>query len=177
MSKTIKQIADEIGVSKQAVTKCIDNLGLRSLLTKNGNCFLIENSQEKAIKSAFATHKNNNQSANQNSNQSPTELSKIISVLQSTINTLQIQITTKDEQIKAQQQQLVTKDEQLRQLTVAMENTTAALTAAQILHAGTIREQLTLAQNQTEETPITKQKKKFNRGFLKRMFGKNNFIK
>ena len=26
MGKTIKQIADELGVSKQAVTKCIDNL-------------------------------------------------------------------------------------------------------------------------------------------------------
>lgn len=32
MGKTIKQIADELGVSKQAVTKCIDNLGLRSML-------------------------------------------------------------------------------------------------------------------------------------------------
>ena len=48
MSKTIKQIADELGVSKQAVTKCIDNLGLRSTLTKNGNYFVVGDTQEKA---------------------------------------------------------------------------------------------------------------------------------
>lgn len=67
MGKTIKQIADELGVSKQAVTKCIDNLGLRSTLTKNGNFFVVGDSQEKAIKQAFLAH----QTANQNSNQTP----------------------------------------------------------------------------------------------------------
>lgn len=61
MSKTIKQIADELGVSKQAVSKCIDNLGLRSTLTKNGNYFVVGDSQEKAIKQAFAAHQTANQ--------------------------------------------------------------------------------------------------------------------
>ena len=39
--KTIKQIADEIGVSKTAVRKKIANLGLQSSLRKNGNQFAI----------------------------------------------------------------------------------------------------------------------------------------
>ena len=39
--KTIRQIADEIGVSKTAVNKQIANLGLRSGLRKNGNQFPI----------------------------------------------------------------------------------------------------------------------------------------
>ena len=39
--KTIRQIADEIGVSKTAVNKQIANLGLRSGLRKNGNQFAI----------------------------------------------------------------------------------------------------------------------------------------
>ena len=80
MGKTIKQIADELGVSKQAVTKCIDNLGLRSTLTKNANCFMVGDSQEKAIKQAFAAHQTANQSANQNANQTPTELAAVIGV-------------------------------------------------------------------------------------------------
>ena len=44
--KTIRQIADEIGVSKTAVSKQIANLGLRSGLRKNGNQFAIEKEQE-----------------------------------------------------------------------------------------------------------------------------------
>ena len=50
MAKTIKEIADELGVSKTAVSKQIANLGLRSSLRKNGNQFAIENQQEKWMK-------------------------------------------------------------------------------------------------------------------------------
>ena len=138
MSKTIKQIADELGVSKQAVSKCIDNLGLRSTLTKNGNFFVVSNSQEKAIKRAFLSHK----TANQNANQSPTELAVVIEVLQTTIDTLQGQLNTKDKQLAAKDEQIRKQQEQIEQLTSALqqqtsalESITAALTAAQALHA------------------------------------------
>ncbi len=57
MAKTIKEIADELGVSKTAVNKQIANLGLRSGLRKNGNQFAIENQQEKLIKMAFQKKK------------------------------------------------------------------------------------------------------------------------
>lgn len=131
MSKTIKQIADELGVSKQAVSKCIDNLGLRSTLTKNGNFFVVSNSQEKAIKRVFLSHK----TANQNANQSPTELAVLIEVLQTTIDTLQGQLSAKDEQIRKQQEQIEQLTSALQQQTSALESITAALTAAQALHA------------------------------------------
>ena len=52
--KTIRQIADEIGVSKTAVNKQIANLGLRSGLRKNGNQFAIDEQQEALIKEAFS---------------------------------------------------------------------------------------------------------------------------
>ena len=52
--KTIRQIADEIGVSKTAVNKQIANLGLRSGLRKNGNQFAIDEQQEALIKQAFS---------------------------------------------------------------------------------------------------------------------------
>ena len=54
MAKTIKQIADELGISKQAVFKRIDNLGLRPKLSKIDNQLMVEKEQEKMIKSAFS---------------------------------------------------------------------------------------------------------------------------
>jgi len=41
--KTIRQIADDLGVSKQAVRNQIVNLGLQTALRKNGNQFAIDN--------------------------------------------------------------------------------------------------------------------------------------
>lgn len=55
--KTIRQIADEIGVSKTAVNKQIANLGLRSGLRKNGNQFAIDEQQEALIKQAFSENR------------------------------------------------------------------------------------------------------------------------
>ncbi len=163
--KTIKQIADDLGVSKQAVTKCIDNLGLRSSLTKNGNCFMVGDNQEKAIKSAFSSRKSANQNVNPNANQSPTQLADVITILQSTIDTLQGQLTVKDEQIRGQQAQIEQLTKALQQQTAAAENTTAALTAAQALHAGTIQERLTVAQDQTEEDPVRSKRSLFSKLF------------
>lgn len=52
--KTIKEIAEELGVSKTAVRKQIANLGLQTSLRKSGNQFAIEKEQETLIKSAFS---------------------------------------------------------------------------------------------------------------------------
>lgn len=158
MSKTVRQIAESIGVSKQAVMKCIDNLGLRETLTKNGNLFMVGDSQEKAIRTAFLSR----QSANQNDNQAPTELATVIDTLRSTINSLQGQLETKDDQIKTMQAQLSAKDEQISQLTVALqqqtsalESTTAALTAAQALHAADKRSLMLLEDKDTDHRKPT----------------------
>ena len=96
MSKTIKQIADEIGVSKTAVRKQIANLGLRSSLRKNGNQFAIDKHEETLILKAFS-EKTQTKNANQNANH---EVSDLVCVLQRTIDTLQGQITIKDKQIE-----------------------------------------------------------------------------
>lgn len=146
MSKTIKQIADELGVSKQAVSKCIDNLGLRSTLTKNGNYFVVGDSQEKAIKQAFAAH----QTANQNANQTPTELAAVVGVLQTTIDTLKGQLAAKDDQIRGQQAQIEQLTAALQQQTSALESTTAALTAAQALHAADKKSLILLEDKENE---------------------------
>ena len=128
--KTIRQIADEIGVSKTAVNKQIANLGLRSGLRKNGNQFAIDERQETLIKQAFL-EKSQTEIENQTQTKSQTEnheVSDLVCVLQATIDTLQGQLEVKDRQI-----------EKLTEALIAAQQTAAA---AQALHAGTIQQQL-----------------------------------
>lgn len=135
--KTIRQIADEIGVSKTAVNKQIANLGLRSSLRKNGNQFAIDEHQEALIKQAFS-EKSQTEIENQSQTKTQTEnheVGDLVCVLQATIDTLQGQLEVKDRQIE-QQAQTITR------LTDALAAAQQTAVAAQALHAGTIQQQL-----------------------------------
>lgn len=132
MSKTVRRIAEELGVSKTAIMKQIENLGLRSSLQKIGNQFAIDEAQETLIKQAFLPQSKTIKSKTEN--QLKTD---IVCVLQATINTLQDQLQEKDKQIAS--------------LTAALENTTQALNAAQALHAGTMQQQLGPGLDQSQE--------------------------
>lgn len=135
--KTIRQIADEIGVSKTAVSKQIANLGLRSGLRKNGNQFAIDERQEALIKQAFL-EKTQTENANQSQTKTQIEnyeVGDLVCVLQTTIDTLQGQLEVKDRQIE-QQAQTITR------LTDALAAAQQTAETAQVLHAGTIQQQL-----------------------------------
>ena len=135
--KTIRQIADEIGVSKTAVNKQIANLGLRSGLRKNGNQFAIDEHQEALIKQAFS-EKSQTEIENQSQTKTQTEnheVGDLVCVLQATIDTLQGQLEVKDRQIE-QLAQTITR------LTDALAAAQQTAVAAQALHAGTIQQQL-----------------------------------
>ena len=153
--KTIRQIADEIGVSKTAVNKQIANLGLRSGLRKNGNQFAIDEHQEALIKQAFS-EKSQTEIENQTQTKSQTEnheVSDLVCVLQATIDTLQGQLEVKDRQI-----------EKLTEALVAAQQTAAA---AQALHAGTIQQQLLTGEagaDQQDQAPEQK------RGWFSKLF-------
>ena len=148
MAKTIKEIADELGVSKTAVSKQIANLGLRSSLRKNGNQFAIENQQEKLIKMAFRKNKqreiagenlvSDEQSQTTNANQSQTEnheVCDLVCVLQTTVDTLQEQLSVKDQQIREL-------NARLAECSTALLAAQETARAAQALHAGTMQQQL-----------------------------------
>ena len=150
MSKTIKQIADEIGVSKTAVRKQIANLGLRSSLRKNGNQFAIDKHEETLILKAFS-EKTQTKNANQTQTKTQTanhEVSDLVCVLQRTIDTLQGQLAIKDKQIE--------------DLSEALKSAQQTAAAAQALHAGTMQQQLL-------ESDTTGEKKK---GILHKLFKK-----
>ena len=108
MAKTIKQIADELGVSKTAVRKKIENLGLRSSLQKNGNQFAIDEKQESLIKSAFSENKTETKSETKTQTETET-VSTLVSMLQK-------ELESKNEQI-ATLQRLLDQEQQLRMVT------------------------------------------------------------
>ena len=192
MAKTIKEIADELGVSKTAVSKQIANLGLRSSLRKNGNQFAIENQQEKLIKMAFQKKRqqeivaensvsdeqsqtesqtaNANQSQTEsqtaNANQSQTanhEVCDLVGVLQTTVDTLQAQLAVKDVQIREL-------NARLAECSTALLAAQETARAAQALHAGTIQQQLSdgedrVAASVPEEQAAPNKRRWFNRIF------------
>ena len=126
--KTIKQIADELGVSKQAVAKRMKKEPLATELipfvetTTNGKLILDE-----GVALIYSDFKNNRQPT-VSANGSPTPTNQVVDILQEQISFLQGQLTVKDEQLSE-------KDKQIEFLQNAFKN-------EQALHAGTIQKQL-----------------------------------
>ena len=130
--KTIRQIAEEIGVTKQAVFYRIKKPPLSNALqpftSKLDGVLMVSLDGENLIKQAFTHREDVRESQSITDNQS-----KQVDAL---ISMLQIELEAKNEQLAA-------KDEQIDKLTAALEHTTASLHAAQALHAGTMQKQLT----------------------------------
>ena len=101
--KTIKQIADEIGVSKQAIRNQIEKLGLQSKLKKNANQYEINAKQENLIKQAFL-HKYKEKSSFENAKQTQSESESLhqftLRILEHEIEFLRVQLKAKDEQLE-----------------------------------------------------------------------------
>lgn len=132
--KTIRQIADEIGVSKQAVYKRykgkLHTVCAPYAHTEQGVLYLSEQA-ETLIKQDFLQNDRSNGAHTERSIGAVPEQSQdagVVAVLQATIDTLQGQLEVKDRQI-----------EKLTEALVAAQKTAAA---AQALHAGTIQQQL-----------------------------------
>lgn len=169
MSMTVKQLAEELGVSKPTISKAISDLGLQGNLHKIGNRFILEETEIQAIKSQITQTprppepQETETDTEKQSEKTETETEKtLISLLESQITILSQQLAVKDGQIAAQQ-------EQIRTLTESLRDTTTALAAAQALHAGTIKQQLTDKQASCEGQPedVPQQERK---GFFKRFF-------
>ena len=132
--KTIREIADEIGVSKQAVFKKIKrellSTSLQGLTSTVDGRLTVSVDGEKLIKQAFSqdTPSTYHQPVDG-------QVDGMTAVLQATIDTLQGQLEVKDRQIE-QQAQTITR---LSDALVTAQQTAAA---AQALHAGTMKQLL-----------------------------------
>ena len=168
MAKTIKEIADELGVSKTAVSKQIANLGLRSSLRKNGNQFAIENRQEKLTKMAFQKDKQRervvkNLVSDEQSQTENHEVCDLVGVLQTTVDTLQEQLSVKDQQIREL-------NARLAECSTALLAAQETARAAQALHAGTIQQQLSDGEDRAAASVPDGQAAPNNRRWFSRFF-------
>ena len=132
--KTIRQIADEIGVSKQAVYKRykgkLHTVCAPYAHTVQGVLYLSEQA-ETLIKQDFLQNDCSNGAHTERSIGAVQEQSQeagVVAVLQATIDTLQGQLSVKDQQIE--------------ELNARLAEVSSALLAAQALHAGTMKQQL-----------------------------------
>ena len=173
--KTIRQIADEIGVSKQAVFKKIKreplSTSLQGLTATVDGRLMVEVDGEKLIKQAFseiAPSTTDNQltgavdglvdAPSTKNAEKTTGVDGVISVLQATIDTLQGQLEVKDRQIE-QQAQTITR------LTDALAAAQQTAAAAQALHAGTIQQQLITGEAGTDQQEPEQKKSWFSKIF------------
>lgn len=141
MSKTIKQIADELGVSKTAVCKKMTPEVQTKFAVKVSGVVFVDEQGESLIKQGFLKGEPQTEvsgvSGVVSANQFPvvsSEVSGILEVLQGQLAAKDLQISEKDKQLERQQQTI-------GELTAALEHTTQSLQAAQALHAGTMQQQ------------------------------------
>ena len=185
MGMTIKQLADQLGVSKTTISKAISALGLSNRLNRSGNKYIISEDQTEQIKMQIAnsrpqTANDKSQTANDKSqiasdkSQTASDKSQLenqialIELLQKQLALLNEQLSIKDGQIKAYQ-------EQIRILTDSLHDATVALTAEQALHAGTIQRQLTEQINSKEEAALDHQEQpNHKQSIFSKLFGRKN---
>jgi len=109
--KTIKQLADEIGVSKTAINKKITENFKRKHFKKIGNKFLIDSAGQNAVKAMFFSNKNEKRKPevfeNENfGNQKVSEVTDLVFVLKERLEISDKQNIIKDQQIEKLQKLL-----------------------------------------------------------------------
>jgi len=129
--KTIKQIADELGVSKTAVRKKLTDEMKTKFAETIGNTVFISEQGVELIKSAFSKPNGNQVSANQSET-----VSDLVSALKAELNIKNQQISDLSAALVAAQEQAATAQQ--------------SLLAAQALHGETVR---LLIGSTVEETP------------------------
>ena len=178
---TIKQLANELGVSKTTISKVVSGLGFNGKLHKVGNRYMLSETQISQIKSQisqFSQTEEKEESEKTQTSQTDEEkiqvllLEKQNAILQEQLSILNKQLSVKDEQIKLLQEQLIAKDVQIGQFTAAMESMATALTAEQALHAGTIRKQLTDHSEIADFTSDYQEQPKQKQSLFSKLFGK-----
>jgi len=183
--KTVRQLADEIGVSKQAVWQKIKkeplSTKLEPCLTKSGRTVYFNEQGEIIVKTAFLQlldgksvddvddidDKNDN-----NKRKSVVDMIDVIALLQGELESKNRLIESQSRQLEQAQATAQEQAKSIQELTAALENTTASLHAAQALHAGTMHKQLGAGDLQPEDTaePVHPEPEK-KPGLFARIFG------
>ena len=159
--KTIRQIADEIGVSKQAVYKRykgkLHTVCAPYTHTEQGVLYLSEQAETLIKQDFLKDDRSNGAHTDTHTERSigavpeQSQEAGVVAVLQATIDTLQGQLEVKDRQIA-----------KLTEALVAAQQTAAA---AQALHAGTMKQQLLSGESGADQQEPEQKKSWFSKIF------------
>ena len=179
--KTIRQIADEIGVTRQAIYKkfklhsaIANNIKAYSFTVDRVKYYTTEG--EKIIKSLFT----NNYDVPQETVDVSTEQFTSDNLTTDQVDRLthqltvlfSAQLTTKDKQLEEKDRQLAEKDKQIALLMEQTNNLTQALQAAQALAAADKRQLLLQAGKQNEQLENTQKQETAKKSLFSRIFRK-----
>jgi hypothetical protein len=166
VGKTIRQIADELGVSKQAVHQKRKSselsTALRQFTSTVDGVVYISLDGETLLKSAFHSGISINGNSHVDVNE-PSTIDGSFTVVDTLVYALKEQLSIKDEQLAAGNRHIDELTARLADVTSALVSTQESLTAAQALHAGTIQAQLTDGRADKSTS---------SRGFFSRIFGR-----
>lgn len=174
--KTIREIAEEIGVTKQAVHQKRKKEPLSTRLqpftsTVDGVVYMSVDG-EKIIKQAFSQD-SVNKTVNEVYASVDGSFTPPFTVVDGVLEVLKEQLEVKDNQIKEQLNQLMEKEKQITELTIAIDNMTQTLKASQMLHAGTIQTQLVGVSSESSEKKESFFSKLFKNSRKKQNIGQN----
>ncbi|GGD05349.1 DUF536 domain-containing protein [Enterococcus wangshanyuanii] len=141
--KTIKELADELGISKSYVDKIIRTLKLNTKLNKVGNKYVISKKQENLIKSKLSTDKTTTKSHTNSTTNSHTE-----------VDFLREQLRVKNEEMNTMQRLL----DQQQQLTLQSNKRIEQLEAQLQIGSETPEEKQSSAEEQPVPDPVPDKK-------------------
>ena len=141
MSKTIKEVADMIGVSKTAIRKHMDD-DFKAAYTSQEDAkspVMISDEGVAILVSGFKEKPAENQKAETTANRVETTAnhvdSELLGILQKELDTLREQLAQKDSQLAEKDKQIQSLTESNNNLSAANNNLTDSLKAAQALNA------------------------------------------
>lgn len=184
---TVKEIADKCGVSEQSIRAWCRKNNIQKVPQRQESserkvakpAYLITDEVAERICVYYAVCDNLRASeiketTETKGNETPetceTAETTLLSALQDQIDTLKQHNALLSQQLSQKDSQIAAQQEQIKTLTQSLHDTTAALTAAQALHAGTIQQQLTDKQERSEGQSEDVVEPQERQGFWKRIF-------
>ncbi len=155
MGKTIKQIAEEIGVTPQAIYQKKKQEPLSTALnrhsTKKGNAVYFDEIGQALIQQAFEVLEEKDF---QEIKEPDLKDIKQIKALEQALSILEKELVNKGKTIESQQEIILAQQSTIRELSSSLQTMTDSLNKAQALHAGTIQSHLeALSEPEMEKEP------------------------
>lgn len=170
--KTVRQLADELGMTKQGVRRYLKQLPPEYARKDSNGVIQISTVATKEIRKLVEQKRKP-----VTGNLPVTELVTVTSEVTTLISMLQKELDAKNATIESQSRQLEQAQQSIRNLTAALKEAQLSAQAAQVLHAGTMRKQLeAVSSEEKQEVAKNSEHKEYktSRGWFSRLFTKSS---